>query len=58
MVKKKFTLQTHLSQHWIAINDEKLFTFADTQVIIFEDEDDISYMIRKLDKEYLSLIHI
>ena len=38
----------------IAIDDDKLFTlhFADDQIIFAEDEYDIEYMVKKLDKEY------
>ena len=38
----------------ISIGNEKLFTlhFADDQVVFAEDEDDIGYMVRKLDEEY------
>lgn len=38
----------------ISIGNDKLFTlhFADDQVIMAEDEDDVYYMIRKLDEEY------
>lgn len=38
----------------VSIGDDKLFTlhFADDQVIFAEDEDDICYMVRKLDDAY------
>ena len=38
----------------IEIGDSRLFTlhFADDQVILAEDDDDICYMLRKLDEEY------
>lgn len=38
----------------IQVDGEKLFTlnFADDQVILAEDEDDVYYMLRKLDEEY------